>query len=133
MKFLVEVNAKYLVSVEAETALRAEHIVLEYDGIWGAMAFDQDMMKTETFAGVVMSCETKSMNEIEMLSDAYREANIRKAKAVDAQKAADDEVKRIEEMLKLAKENSRIALQNVYTANKDVAQANEDIGFRTNY
>ena len=130
MKYIVEVNAKFLVSVEAETPLRAEHLVLEYDGIWGAMAFDQASMKTETFAGVVMNCETISMAELETVSKEYAEAYVEKAKAVDAHTAADDEVKRLEELLRLAKENRGIALQNVYTVNKAIAEISEKINIQ---
>lgn len=132
MKYIVEVNAKYLVSVEAETVLSAEHAVLEYDGIWGAMAFDQDAMKTECFAGVVMSCETISMKELEAISENYRKAWAENAACIEAHKAADDEVKRLEDLLALAKEGRAIALQNVYTAKKACAEANETLGVRPN-
>lgn len=132
MKYIVEVNAKYLVSIEAETALRAEHAILEYDGIWGALAFDSDAMKTETFRGVCLGCETISMNELKELSENYRKAWAENAATIDAHKAADDEVKRLEELLALAKENRAIALQNVYTAKKACAEVNEKIGVKEN-
>jgi len=132
MKYIVEVNAKYLVSIEAETQLGAEHKVLEYDGIWGALAFDADEMKTETFRGACLSCETISLNELKELSEDYRKAYANKAACTDAHAAADEEVRRLEEMLALAKENRAIALQNIYTANKAVAEANEAIGVREN-
>lgn len=132
MKYIVEVNAKYLVSIEAETLLGAEHAVLEYDGIWGALAFDLDAMKTESFRGACVSCETISMKELEAMSEEYRKAWAENAACIDAHKAADDEVRRIEEMLKMAKENRAIALQNVYTAKKACAEANEKLGVREN-
>ena len=132
MKYIVEVNAKYLVSVEAETVLSAEHAVLEYDGIWGALAFDSDAMKTETFRGVCLGCETISMNELKELSEEYRKAWSENAAMIDAHKAADDEVKRLEDLLALAKEGRAIALQNVYTAKKACAEANETLGVRPN-
>lgn len=132
MKYIVEVNAKYLVSIEAKTQLEAEHAVLEYDGIWGALAFDRDAMKTDTFAGAVQGCEMVSMNELKAMSEEYRKVWAENAACVDAYKAADDEVRRIEEMLKMAKENQSIALQNVYTAKKACAEANEKLGVREN-
>lgn len=132
MKYIVEVNAKYLVSIEAETQLSAEHTILEYDGIWGALAFDADEMKTETFRGACLQCETISMNELKAMSEEYRKAWAENAACRDAHKAADDEVRRIEEMLKMAKENRAIALQNIYTAKKACAEANEKIGVREN-
>lgn len=33
MKYIVEVNAKYLVSVEADSVLKAEHKLLDYNGV----------------------------------------------------------------------------------------------------
>ena len=54
MKFMVEVNAKYLVSVEADSALGAEHYILDtFRGTWGANAFDREALATDTFAGAV--------------------------------------------------------------------------------
>jgi hypothetical protein len=132
MKYIVEVNAKYLVSIEADSALRAEHAILDYDGIWGALAFDSEAMKTDCFRGACLGCETISMKELEAISKAYADAYVEKAKAEDAHKAANDEVERLEELLRLAKENRGNALQNIYTANKAVAEANEAIGVRKN-
>ena len=132
MKYIVEVNAKYLVSIEAETALSAEHAVLEYDGIWGALAFDVDAMKTETFRGACIHCETISIHELWDMSNDYRRAWATNANAIDDYKSADNEVKRIEEMLELAKENRAFAQQNVYNAKKECAEVNEKLGIRDN-
>ena len=97
MKYIVEVNAKWLVSVEAESALQAEHKVLDYNGIWGALAFDRDMMKTDTFAGAVQGCEMVSMTElITMVNDAMD----KKALAVKANVVRDENTAAIEEMKK---------------------------------
>lgn len=130
MKYIVEVNAKYLVSIEAETQLSAEHKVLEYDGIWGALAFDNDAMKTDTFIGAVQGCEMVSMKELEAMSKEYADAYVEKAKALDAHRAADGEVERLEALLALAKENRRIASQNIDIADMNVAAAVETIGKR---
>ena len=132
MKYIVEVNAKYLVSVEAETVLSAEHAVLEYDGIWGALAFDSDAMKTETFRGVCLGCETISMKELETLSEEYRAANIAKANVLDAHKAADAEVARLEKLLTEAKAARENALRSVFAANKALADVYDKIGFKQN-
>lgn len=116
MKYIVEVNARYLVSIEAESPLAAEHAVLEYDGIWGAC----------------IACETVSLSELVAHSNDYREAWAEYAACLDAHEAADDEVKRLEEQLSLAKENRAIALQNIYNAKKACANANDSLGIREN-
>ena len=69
MKYIVEVNAKYLVSVEASSCLDAEHQLLEYNGVLGALAFDQKMTKTDTFLGAVQGCEITSLAEIQRMAD----------------------------------------------------------------
>lgn len=97
MKYIVEVNAKWLVSIEADSVLNAEHKLLEYNGIWGAMAFDRQMMKTDTFAGAVQFCEMVSMDElVKMINDACD----KKVEAVSAEIERQDNVKAIEEMEK---------------------------------
>lgn len=103
MKYIVEVNAKWLVSIEAETALQAEHKILEYNGIWGALAFDNKSIKTDTFLGAVQGCEMISMAELLRMVD---ELMIAKKQAVEtkiAEEEAKEKLAKIEEMLQEAK------------------------------
>ena len=112
MKYIVEVNAKYLVSIEAESCLNAEHKLLEYDGIWGALAFDRDTMKTDTFAGAVQGCEMISMDElITIVNEAIAAKEIALKAAAEAKKAT-DKVAELEAMLKAAKEEALNANRN---------------------
>ena len=104
MKYMVEVNAKWLVCVEAESVLSAEHKVLEFDGVWGALAFDNKMLKTDTFAGAVMGCETVSIKELEEMAKAVADAKRAADEAKQAAKEAADRVKELEEMIMLAKD-----------------------------
>ena len=106
MKYIVEVNAKYLVSIEAESLLNAEHKLLAYNGVWGAMAYDRAMMKTDTFAGAVQGCEMVSITEIVNMAD---ELMAQKKEAVQAQIDAEDannEVERLTKLLEEAKKNA---------------------------
>lgn len=130
MKYIVEVNAKWLVNIEAESALGAEHAALELDGVWGALAFDEAGMKTETFAGAVQTCETIKADELELFSKAYADAYAAKAKAEDAYKAADAEVERIEKTLADAKAAREGKRQAIYDAAKAIALAQNALGFR---
>lgn len=130
MKYIVEVNAKYLVSIEADSAPRAEHAILDYDGIWDALAFDSEAMKTDCFRGACLGCETISMKELETLSENYRKAYAEKAAALDARQSANDEVRRLEALLEEAKETLKTANHNLFAANDVVAEANEAIGVR---
>lgn len=76
MKFMVMVNGKYMVSVEAETACAAEHVILDkwadeinkYQVISGAQAFGSDQVHTKWFWNDYMSfCETISLKELGMM------------------------------------------------------------------
>ena len=103
MKYIVEVNAKYLVSVEAESLCNAEHKLLDYDGVWGAMAYDRDMMKTDTFAGAVQGCEMVSMSELAAMVTEMNDAKQEAVKAVDAMNEATAKVAELEKALSAAK------------------------------
>ena len=103
MKYMVEVNAKYLVNIEADTALQAEHKILSYNHIWGALAFDQKTMKTDTFAGVVLSCETVSMNELIAMVNETCDTKVLAVKATEESKDADAKVAELEKQLEEAK------------------------------
>lgn len=130
MKYIVEVNAKYLVSIEAETALRAEHAVLDYDGVWGALAFDRDMMKTDTFRGACLGCETISMKELVAMSNEYRESYIALANAQDAMTQVNAEIADLEERLAKMKAAKANIQKDVNAADAQVEKANEAIGIR---
>ena len=66
MKFIVMVNQKYLVSVEANTNGGAEHKILDnvYYGIETCQAFSPEEMKTEFFRSCFEECETISYSEL---------------------------------------------------------------------
>ena len=64
MKYIVDVNAKWMVNVEAESALNAEHKILDLEGVWGANAYDRDGMMTDCFRDTVQFREFLSMEEL---------------------------------------------------------------------
>ena len=103
MKYIVEVNAKWLVSIEAESCLQAEHKVLEYNGIWAALAFDKKAMRTDTFDGAVQFCEMVSMNELITMINEAMDAKQVATKAIEAAKNASNRVEQLEAMLEAAK------------------------------
>ena len=50
MKYMVVVNQKYIVTVEANSACSAEHKILDnMDGVQGAQAFTGKELSTDTF------------------------------------------------------------------------------------
>jgi hypothetical protein len=114
MKYIVEVNAKYLVSIEAESLCDAEHKLLDYNGIWGAMAYDRPMMKTDTFAGAVQGCEMVSMTELAtMVNDLMDQ----KALAVQAELARQDAEQKVQALMEALEEARGALLTAEHAAN----------------
>ena len=128
MKYIVEVNAKWLISIEAESALNAEHKLLDYNGVWGANAYDQKAMKTDTFAGAVQFDEFVSMNElITMVNDIAD----KKVLAIKAKSEADENRAVIEEMEKRLQElkKAQLNLDRAYSdAKYSFDRAEEKLG-----
>lgn len=127
MKYIVEVNAKYLVSLEASSCLDAEHKLLDYNGVWGALAFDQKMTKTDTFLGAVQGCEMVSMKEFAQMVDDLMGAKLEAVQASEMVKAVDE---RIEELKEEAK---RIAAQISLSQQKKEEMVNRSIDARGKY
>lgn len=128
MKYIVEVNAKYLVSIEADSALNAEHKILDYNGIWGALAFDNKMIKTDTFLGAVQGCEMISMNDLIEKVNVAMAAKLEAAKAMEEEKNAEAEFEKIEAMLKAAKENWKAAQEKAHEAKQSYWRAENELG-----
>jgi len=106
MKFMVMVNNKFMVSVEAESNLAAEHKILDdiYDGMQSALSFDKETMKTDHFRGCLMGCETISFNELKKMSEAYRNQWAKYSECCRAVEAAEATVEDLEKRLAEAKE-----------------------------
>lgn len=102
MKYFVQVNGQFMISIEAESAIRAEHAFLDLDGIQYAMAYDDDMRKTDCFRGALLGCTTMSLDELVTLSGQYTEAWQAVGKAKDTLNTAMSEVERIREQLERA-------------------------------
>lgn len=99
MKYYVQVNHHLMATVEAETALRAEHFFLDLDGIQYSNAFSDADRNTDTFRGALLDCETVSRDELLQLSRKYTEAWIAVAQAKDQRTIAEHEIERIQKLL----------------------------------
>lgn len=82
MKYMVEINAKFLVKIEIDGSCgSAEHYFLDkFPAVWGANAFDEKSMKTECFRGTLLNSELVSEKE---LSELLEEAEKADKKAAD--------------------------------------------------
>ena len=104
MKYFVQVNRHLMINIEAETALRAEHAVLDLDGIQYANAFEPDAWKTDTFRGALLDCDTISFMELVELSGAYTDAWKDVGRAKDEMTNCRHEVERLETLLAAARQ-----------------------------
>lgn len=74
-KYIVIVNHKYLVSVEANSHGGAEHRCLDlHYGIQYAQAFSRDDLRTEFFRDNAIDCETISFAELTSKTEAFKAA-----------------------------------------------------------
>lgn len=132
MKYIVEVNAKWLVSIEAESALSAEHAILDYQGVWGALAFNPKELRTDTFLGAVQGCEMISIRELEQMVKRLTDAGVEKIKAIEDWKDATRNVAELEAMLALAKQKQNALDHEMSDAIGKYDKALEIIGKQRN-
>ena len=128
MKYIVEVNAKWLVSIEAESPLNAEHKLLDYNGVWGALAFDNKMIKTDTFLGAVQGCEMVSMAELITMINEAMDAKALAVKAHIAEEDAVNEINRLESLLAEAKKYELDVRREASDAQYEYERAMEKLG-----
>ena len=127
MKYIVWVNQKFLVKVEAESYGGAEHKILDnYDGICAAQAFSIEDTRTDYFASVLETAEMISLDELKVLTKCYKEACYMQGDTYDAVVERRKEIEELESQMKLAKENLRIAEKN-YDAAVDTVTAQKKI------
>ena len=102
MKYVVDVNAKWLVNIEATSCANAENQIFDLDGVWGATAYEMKSVATQDFAVMVQFREFISMDELRRLSDKYKDAWFVASNALDAQARLGREVERLQELLNKA-------------------------------
>ena len=101
MIMMVMVNGKYMVQVEAETLLQAEHKLLDEEpfrhGINAAQAFGKKEMKTEFFYDCLQSCTVISLAELSIKCNRVRhEIEEELEKVENERRALEQKIKAIE-------------------------------------
>lgn len=139
MKYIVEVNAKWLVSIEAESALSAEHAILDYQGVWGALAFNPKELRTDTFLGAVQGCEMISIRELERMAADVQKAKDAAIRAKEEQRhvqrnleALREQAKEIEAMIKLTSQHLEAATNAVIDASGECERMEQMLGKQRN-
>lgn len=103
MKFMVVVNNKYMVTVEAKTHGGAEHKILDdfYYGIEQCQAFSMEELNTETFKYFAYHCETISANELMGKCETYKKYLDEKSEKEFAITDYTEQILRLEKELEL--------------------------------
>lgn len=100
MKYMVVVNQKFIVAVEANTNSGAEHMILDtLDGIEVAQAFTAEELNTDTFKWFLENGITISHRELHELSANYTNACKEWADMVDEETAVVHEIASLEKKL----------------------------------
>lgn len=124
MKYVVIVNQKYLVSVEANTHGGAEHKILDniYYGIETCQAFKLEEMVTDVFKALAQNCETISYAEMLQKSKLYKETldNIESDKITLEKNIT--EIKNLYERIEALKDDSRILTNHIDTYNQELKE-----------
>lgn len=128
MKYYVQVNRHWMVTVEAESALRAEHIFLDLDGVQYSCAFDNEGRKTDTFRGALLDCQTASREELETLSAQYTEAEQTLDGAKKLLQDAERELQQRKQSLAAAETFYARAQENLKAREQDLYWAKVGIG-----
>lgn len=143
MKYIVVVNNKYLITVEAESACGAEHRVLdhyaneinEYGVIKGALAFDKKTVKTDYFWDTVSRCETVSVEELDKIvadtievcekkKEAQAELNLIAGKIRDVE----EEIRRLQKLHEALAKDEQGQMQIIAEAQVDINRQMKNIG-----
>lgn len=123
MKYLVMVNQKYLVTVEANTNGGAEHKILDnvYYGIETCQAFSPEEMKTEFFRSCFEHCETISYSELYDKAAAYKKISQEIAEEKTKKEEYQKQIENLKEAIKLAESNRNACFLNLNTLSHNLA------------
>ena len=101
-------NVLYEVSVKSYSMLGAEHKILDlgvYDTtthkhtVDNALAFDNDGIKTDCFAGMMINAQTVSFSELENIVNAINESAKKRAEMIAEKTRIEKEIARLQARL----------------------------------
>lgn len=115
MKYVVIVNQKYLVSVEAQSHGGAEHKILDnvYYGVETCQAFTIKEMATDIFRALAETCETISYDEMLKMGELYKETLDEIKENEIKVENYNKQITELYQQIELAKDNMRICVHNV--------------------
>ena len=124
MKYIVIVNQKYLVTVEANTHGGAEHKILDnvYYGVETCQAFTIAETSTDIFRALVENAETISYTEMLEKSRLYKETlnNLEQAKCIAEKEQT--QINELYQQIELCRDRVRILANNIDTYNQELKE-----------
>lgn len=128
--FMVMVNRKYMVNVQAESACAAEHKILDgiYVGIQTALAFSRGDMKGDYFQNCLMDCETVSFAELDMRAHSLASIQKHAGKVRANICAIDGEIARLRARIEELEAEKAAAEANLDHLKAEAEDANAYIG-----
>lgn len=131
MKYMVVVNRKYIVAVEANSACSAEHKILDtMDGVQGAQAFTGKELSTDTFQWYFENGLTVSYDEIVKIFAKYTEACTELGKRIEEEADKKLEVERLKEQLRKAEEDLNRSNWNTKQAKLNLIEVKREINLK---
>lgn len=114
MKFMVEVNRKWMVQVESTSNCGAEHVILDnIDIAEDALAYDEEAMKTDMFVSAMMNCKVISYEELKKANDNFKAKVLEQNnELLEEINRKNDEIKRLEEKVAMAKFELETLIEN---------------------
>lgn len=124
MKYIVIVNQKHLVTVDANTHGGAEHKILDdiFFGIETCQAFTIEEMTTDTFKALAENCETISYAELKEKSKTYEETLTEIEKTKDKIENREKEVQEYLIKLDKAKADLQFLKHNLFMLNEEAKE-----------
>lgn len=113
-KYIVMVNHKYLVSVEANSRGGAEHRILDLVyGIEYAQAFSREDLRTEFFRDNAFDCETISFEQLKEKSETIHNAIVYENNTLQTIHENEKKIRQLRKELELLEHNTDILRENV--------------------
>lgn len=113
-KFMVIVNNRFVLLIEAQTNGGAEHKVFDAChniDIESCQAFGMSELGTEFFQAMVAGCEIKSLSDLTAICNKIKEAQDRKQECVERIEDLKSQISDLEFMLSVHKRNLEICQQ----------------------
>lgn len=128
--FMVMVNRKFMVKVEALSAYGAEHKILDdiYTGIQTAMAFSKEDMKGEYFINCMLDCQTISYEQLQSYAKNLETVKYMAENLRESVRTVDEEIQELRNRIEMLENDRREYVCKLECLQIDAEAENYTIG-----